>query len=66
MPSKFIDNCTQYPNQVWKLPTWDGWIVVANGMKRVEEIGKASDEYLSGVIAFASVCFFAHCVISSL
>lgn len=44
----------KYPNQVWKLPTWDGWFVVANGIERVEEIGKASDKYLSGVIAFAS------------
>ncbi|KIM49862.1 hypothetical protein M413DRAFT_59041, partial [Hebeloma cylindrosporum] len=51
----------KYPNQVWKLPTWDGWFVVANGIERVEEIGKASDKYLSGVIAFASVGFLIFC-----
>ncbi|KAF8165943.1 cytochrome P450 [Crassisporium funariophilum] len=42
----------KYPNKVWKLPTTQGWIVIANGTGRLEEISKAGDEQLSAVESF--------------
>ncbi|KDR84437.1 hypothetical protein GALMADRAFT_133736 [Galerina marginata CBS 339.88] len=39
----------KYPEQVWKLPMLDEWLVVANGRQRVEDIRKASEDQLSGI-----------------
>ena len=45
----------QFPGQVWKLPTFDRWYVIANGLERVHDIGRASEEDLSGIISFEGV-----------
>jgi len=39
----------QYPGQVWKLPMLEGWLVVANGRDKVEDIRKAPQDQLSGI-----------------
>ncbi|KAF8165950.1 cytochrome P450 [Crassisporium funariophilum] len=38
----------KYPGQIWKLPTLEEWLIVANGTQRVEDIRKASEDHLSG------------------
>ncbi|KAF5321052.1 hypothetical protein D9619_000106 [Psilocybe cf. subviscida] len=42
----------KFPGQVWKLSTFDRWYVIANGLERVHEIGRAPEEDLSGIISF--------------
>ncbi|KAF8967503.1 cytochrome P450 [Flammula alnicola] len=39
----------KYPEQVWKLPMLEEFLIVANGRQNVEDIRKASDDQLSGV-----------------
>ena len=58
--SPATDTFLQYPNQVWKVPTFSGWIVIANGSQRVEDMSKASEEYLNTSDHFAEVRLCRH------
>ncbi|KAF8887264.1 cytochrome P450 [Gymnopilus junonius] len=49
----FLEGYRKYPNQVWKVPTFEGWIVIANGSSRVEDVSKASEEQLNTSDHFA-------------
>ena len=41
------DRTTQYPDRAFKVPTLEGWLVVVNGPKLVDDMRKASEEYIS-------------------
>ncbi|KAF9477847.1 cytochrome P450 [Pholiota conissans] len=50
----------KYPNQIWKLSTFDGWFIVANGTLGVQELDKASGKELSGILNFQSYLQLDH------
>ncbi|KAL0564401.1 hypothetical protein V5O48_017644 [Marasmius crinis-equi] len=45
------EGCRKYPSTPFKVPTFEGWLVILNGPEALEDIRKATDEDFSVLLA---------------
>ena len=53
---KYAHVSSQYKGNVFKVPTFSGWLVIASGPEMVDDIRKANDDQLSLKMGMADVC----------